>query len=112
MGTELHEKKRPLDRSMYDFIITSAVVGKAVREVVEFSVLQIYSKGEKTQKIIMFDTAHGCCHVHRFCRGPHPKAEKHLDGEISARVFRECIEDVKKNWGKYGEFYFRRLLYE
>lgn len=112
METEVYEKRHALGRSAGDFMITSITLSDEKTRVVSFTVVQVCDTGGGARRIIMFDTAHGYCHVHRFYAGTGQKHERCMDGEISMRAFRQCREDIKANWKKYKGAYFASLLFK
>ncbi|MFH1224568.1 MAG: hypothetical protein V1676_02065 [Candidatus Diapherotrites archaeon] len=110
MDAEVYEKRHPLGMGAGDFMFTSITLSGGKKRVAAFTVMQVCETGSGVHKIIMFDTAHGYCHVHRFYRGLGQKHERCLDGEISMRAFRECRADIKNNWERYKEAYFMNRL--
>ena len=110
MPTETFSKRKPLGKSLKDFIITRIDFDRSQKKLVSFSVLQIHSPGKANYEVIKYDTTHGHCHVHRFYRTLDDKGEKLKGKSISQATFNECRQDLKENWEKYKRLYIDKWL--
>ena len=107
MAIQHFEKKKPLDSSLEDFIITNVDFDDETKKMVAFSVLQIFYSGEHAHEIIKYDTAHGFCHEHRCYKFLNDKSGRRLDKPISPVSFNECRKDIAENWKKYKSAFMR-----
>ena len=110
MRIEHFEKKKPLNSSIEDFVVTTIDFDEDSKRIVSFSIMQVYLTGENKHEIIRFDTAHGARHVHRFYKRLDHKEENPTGKEISRVAFDECRKDIEKNWKKYKAWYIAKWL--
>jgi hypothetical protein len=107
------EKKKPLDSSLDDFIVTSLDLDDEKQgpdKLISFCVSQIHNADDEVYEIIRFDCAHGYCHAHKFYRDLQHKGEKFGSGRITPENFHKCKEDIKDNWKRYKAFYVKKWL--
>jgi len=110
MPIETFKKRKPLEGSLEDFIITRIDFDRNQKKLVSFSVLQVHSPAEANYEVIKYDSAHGYCHVHRFYRTLDDSGEKLEGKNISQASFDECRQDINKNWKKYKRLYVDKWL--
>lgn len=108
MPTEYFDKKRLLNGSLDDFIITKVGFDRSQKKLVSFCVLQLHYSGENKHEIIRFDSAHGYCHVHRFYQRLDDEGKKIKGRTISQTTFDECRQDIKNNWTNYKKLYITK----
>lgn len=104
-----YEKKKPLDDSLDDFIITNVDWEEKPKRLVSFCIIQVYCPGERVYPVIKFDSAHGHCHVHRYYRELDAEGDE-IDKKISPETFDEFRKDVQENWKKYKRLYVEKWL--
>lgn len=110
MLIETFKKRKPLECSLEDFIITRIDFDRSQKKLVSFSVLQVYSPANANYEVIRYDTAHGFCHVHRFYRTLDDIGEKLEGKSISQASFDECRQAINKNWRNYKRQYVDKWL--
>ncbi len=103
MVFEVYSKRRGLGESKEDFAWTTFNYDSVSKELVAFSVVQIYVDKEG----IKYGTAHGVAHVHKYYLKK-PMIEDLFSLEINSLSYRNCLNDVLLNWQKYKEFYLKK----
>ena len=103
MVFEVYSKRRNLGRSKEDFAWTTFNYDLVSKELVAFSVVQIYVDEE----VIKYDTAHGGAHVHKYYLKK-SVIEELFSLEINSSSYRICLSDILNNWQKYKEFYLKK----
>jgi len=103
MVFEVYSKRRNLGESKEDFAWTTFNYDSFSKELVAFSVVQIYVDKE----VIKYDTAHGVAHVHKYYFKK-PVIEELNVLEINSTSYRICLSDVLINWEKYKDFYLKK----
>ncbi len=110
MGTEAFEKKTPLDEGLKDFLISRTELDKKTRRIASFCVIQVHFTEDRAHEIIKFDSAHGECHVHKYCRDLNHKGEKLPEKGINPESFKEFRKEIERNWKKYLKWYKEKWL--
>ena len=108
MNVKVFAKRKRLNDSLTDFLISSVNYDSDSKEIISLCVMQIYEKGGETFEIIKYDSAHGNCHVHRYYENPNDFSQLLPDNQINVKSFDEFKKDIKENWAEYKRRYFMK----
>ena len=101
MAVKRFVKKKPLSNTLEDFLITRIGYDSRLKQIVSFSVSQVFFKNGKAFEIARFDTSHGFLHFHKFFSKE--KQSEKISFEISYESFNECKQRILKNWRSFRQ---------
>lgn len=74
-------------------------------KVIGFAVNLSYPKGDKSYNVYRYDTSHGYAHREKLWKKEN--GEEKIKGKEYGDILNQAIDDIKKNWRRYIQYYKR-----
>jgi hypothetical protein len=110
MDVREYSSRKPLDKNERDWIITNEILDANTKQVINFTVLQLFEdRNQKSYPIIMHDFSHGCYNIHKYYLEKDHRQEYNHE-PLRMELFYHAKLDVQQNWKYYRNEFLRRFL--